>query len=85
MKVKYTLNIEPVFAKGFGWEIVDYYLATFKYKLFDGHIIGLQRKGTSPKESMNGILSYLDGEIADLTETRDGIKRWAGENIEEKE
>lgn len=73
MKDRYTLNIEPVFAKGFGWEIVD------------GHIIGLQNKGSNPKEALDGILSYLDGEIADLTETIDRIKQWAGENIEEKE
>ena len=79
MKDRYTLNIDPVFAKGFGWEIVDYYLATFTYKLFDGHVIGVQYKGTNTKESLKGILSFLDGEIADLTEVREKIKQWATE------
>ncbi len=59
--------------------VIDYYLASFTYKLSDGHIIGILHTGVTPKESLDGILSYLDGEIANLTEVREKIKQWATE------
>lgn len=75
MKDKTELNIEPVFAKGFDWQIIDYYVAGLRLKSFGEAVICLSSTGQTQQEAVEKIVVILDYEIEELINTRDEIKR----------
>ena len=78
MNNDFTLNVTPVKAKGYDWEINDYYLASFLYKPFGmkneiKHIC-LTAKGDKGEDAVQKIISDIEYEIESLTEIKDKIK-----------
>lgn len=74
MNNDFTLDVFPVMAKGYDWEIIDHYFASFSYKSFGSKDIFITARCDNKEDAVRKIISDIEYEIESLTEIKDKIK-----------